>query len=157
MSVGKLCTRSVVFVDRQESVQQAAALMRQHHVGDLVVIDVSMGRRVPIGMLTDRDIVVGAVALGVDPERLRVADLMSKNILTAREQDDEQETEERMRSAGVRRMPVVNQDGELVGLIAVDDLLDRIAEQMKDLARIPGRQRMREKRERELSRGPAQE
>ena len=67
MSVGKLCNRDVVCAKREASVAGGAQLMRRYHVGDIVVVDRSDDRVIPVGVLTDQDIVVEVVAAGVDP------------------------------------------------------------------------------------------
>ncbi len=144
MNIGKLCTQTVIFVDRAESARQAAGLMRQYHVGDLIVIDASNPVRVPVGIVTDRDITTKVTALGVDPESITAGDIMSKNLVTAREADDEVDTARRMRNASIRRIPVVGEDGALVGILARDDLFDHIHEELAHLSEIPSRQRFRE-------------
>lgn len=144
MNIGELCTRAVIFVDRNESVRQAAELMRQHHVGDLVVIDASSAYRAPIGMLTDRDIAVEVVALGVDPGNVKAADIMSRRLVVARESESQTEVAQRMRDAGVRRIPVVAADGTLVGILSMDDLLEAVTDELSALTRISEKQRFHE-------------
>jgi CBS domain-containing protein len=135
MAIGRICSREVVFVRRGESLRDAARLMREHHVGALVVVDERDGLRVPAGVITDRDIVVAVVAKGLDADGLRVEELMSGEAATAQETDDISECIARMRTRGVRRMPVVDARGALVGIIAADDLLDLLAEELSGLAR----------------------
>lgn len=144
MSAGSLCTRSVLIIDKNESVRQAAELMRQHHVGDLVVIDAGNPYRTPVGMLTDRDITVEVVALGVAPENVKAGDIMSRRMITVREDEDQREVAHRMREAGIRRVPVVASDGGLVGILSMDDLLESISEELNELTHVPGRQRFHE-------------
>ena len=144
MNIGELCTRAVIFVDRNESVRQAAELMRQHHVGDLVVIDASSAYRAPIGMVTDRDIAVEVVALGVDPGGIKAADIMSRRLVVARESESQSEVAQRMRDAGVRRIPVVAADGTLVGILSMDDLLEAVTDELSALTRISEKQRFHE-------------
>ena len=148
MHVGQICTIETIYCERDETVQGAALLMRRHHVGDLVVIDQPNGERVPVGILTDRDIVVSVIALGLDPASLLVSDIMSDDLLTCSEADDVYETIERMRLRGIRRVPVVNAAGGLTGIVSVDDLLEFLAEEMGELARIGPHQQSHEKRAR---------
>jgi CBS domain-containing protein len=108
MEVGKLCTVDTVCCARDESVQGAALLMRKHHVGDLVVVDDVDGDAIPSGIVTDRDIVVSVVALGLDPTGLQVGDIMSDDLLMAASTTTSTVTIERMRLRGIRRVPVVN-------------------------------------------------
>jgi len=148
MHVGQICTIETIFCERDETIQGAALLMRRNHVGDLVVIDQPDGERVPVGILTDRDIVVSVIALGLDPASLLVGDVMSDDLLTCSEADDVYETIERMRLRAIRRVPVVNAAGGLTGIVSVDDLLEFLAEEMGELARIGPHQQSHEKRAR---------
>ena len=149
MEVGKLCTVDTVCCARDESVQGAALLMRKHHVGDIVVVDDADGARTPAGIVTDRDIVVSVVALGLDPAGLQVGDIMTDDLLTADEHDDVSVTIERMRLRGIRRVPVVGEGGRLAGIVSADDLLGFLAEEMEDLARISPYQQQHERRVRQ--------
>ena len=149
MEVGKLSTMDTICCTRDESVQGAAFLMRKHQVGDLVVVDEPDGERIPVGIVTDRDIVVSVIALGLDPSSLLVGDIMTDDLLTAAEHDDIYATIERMRLRGIRRVPVVNDDGSLRGIISADDLLEFLADEMGELSRISSHQQAREKRARQ--------
>jgi CBS domain-containing protein len=149
MELGKLCTVDTICCTRDESVQGAAFLMRKHHVGDIVVVDDADCVRVPAGIVTDRDIVVSVVALGLDPNGLQVGDIMTDDLLTADEHDDVTVTIERMRLRGIRRVPVVGEGGRLAGIVSADDLLGFLAEEMEDLARISPYQQQHERRMRQ--------
>jgi len=144
MSVGEICVRDVVVMDKQGSLFEAAKLMRDHHVGNLVVTENHPGRRVPVGIVTDRDIVIEVLAEGIDPKSLIVADIMSYDLLMAREDDELFDTIRAMRAHGVRRIPVVNREGGLEGIVSVDDLLDLVAEQLTDLVELFRREQKHE-------------
>jgi len=146
MEVGKLCTIDTVCCTRDETVQGAALLMRRHHVGDIVVVDEPDGERSPVGIVTDRDIVVSVIALGLDPLGLLVGDIMSDDLLVAEEHEDVDSLIERMRLRGIRRVPVVGEDGRLAGIVSADDLLGYLAEEMEDLSRISPYQQSHERR-----------
>ncbi len=148
MEISTLCTVDTVCCSRHESVQSAAMLMRKYHVGDIVVVDEPDGERIPVGIITDRDIVVSVIALGLDPLGLEVGDVMSDDLLTAGEHDDPYATIERMRLRGIRRVPVVNDDGSLAGIVSADDLLVFLAEEMEELSRISPYQQQQERRSR---------
>jgi len=148
MNISDICTVHTVSCNRDETVQGAALLMRKHHVGDLVVVDGSDEAAIPVGIVTDRDIVVSVVALGLDPASLQVGDVMSDDLLTCREEDDVYQTIEHMRVRGIRRVPVVNRHGGLAGIVSADDLLEFLAEEMGDLSRISGSQQAVERRAR---------
>jgi CBS domain-containing protein len=144
MAIGEICNREVVFARRDDSVKDAAQMMREHHVGDLIIVDESDGRRLPCGVLTDRDIVVGVVAKGLDPDTLEVAEVAGAELVVARESDGVAETIELMRAKGVRRIPIVDARGSLVGIVTADDILDLLAEEMTALARMISREQRRE-------------
>lgn len=144
MSVGELCNREVVIAEKILSVTDAARLMRSHHVGDLVVIEEKGGRKHPIGIITDRDIVVEIVAAGVNPDALKVGDIMGPEVATVRESEGLFEALRYMRDKGVRRMPVVDSSGALVGILTLDDLLGLLAEEMTELAKLVSHERQRE-------------
>jgi CBS domain-containing protein len=144
-TVGEICNREVVVAMPETPIAEAAKLMRQHHVGTLVVVEeVDGSRRIPVGIVTDRDIVVEIVAPGLDPAVITVGDIATPELVTARENEGLLETIEIMRHRGVRRLPIVGVEGELVGIVSVDDILETLAEQLGDLARIVERERARE-------------
>lgn len=135
LTAGEICTRVVVFTDRGMMLAEAARLMRNHHVGSLVVVDErSPGERLVAGMLTDRDIATAAVGAERDPHACRVGDVMSADVVTVREQDSVLDVLAVMRRKKVRRVPVTGAQGELIGLVSVDDILAIVAEQMRALA-----------------------
>ena len=144
MAVGEICNREVVVTEKTLSVVGAAQLMRKHHVGDLVVVEEKDGSRRPVGVVTDRDIVVEVVAAGVNPEALTVGDIMSPEVATVREGEGLFEALRYMRDKGVRRMPVVDREGALVGILTLDDLLELLAEEMAELAKLVSHERKRE-------------
>jgi CBS domain-containing protein len=108
------------------------------------VVEKNGGRTQPVGIVTDRDIVVEVVAAGVNPESLTVGDIMGSGVATVRESEGLFEALRYMRDKGVRRMPVVDHDGSLVGILTLDDLLSLLAEEMMELARLVSHERQRE-------------
>jgi CBS domain-containing protein len=148
MTAGELCSRIVVFAERNMGLNEAARLMREHHVGSLVVVEEREKGRVPVGMLTDRDITVGVIAKDVDPRTLRVGDVMSGDLITVREQDSVLDALRLMRARGVRRVPVTSVDGALIGILALDDVLEAVSEQLNDLAYAIASERTHETRTR---------
>ena len=145
MHIGELCTSQTISCTRDDTVQGAALLMRQHHVGDVIVVDTDEDTSVPVGILTDRDIVVSVIAPGLDPASILAGDIMSDDLLTARETDDVYELIERMRLRGIRRVPVVDAAGKLCGVVCADDLLEFLAEEMGELSRISSWQQAHER------------
>lgn len=144
MSVGHYCKREIVTVSKQDSILTAAKRMRQQHVGCLVVVEDQEGSTKPVGILTDRDLVIEVIAAEVDPDDISVGDIMSYELLTAWETDSIWETLQRMRVKGVRRIPVVDENNVLTGILSSDDLLEVLAEELSQLAKLSNRQQVRE-------------
>ena len=148
MRVGEICNREVVVIDADSSVVEAAKVMREYHVGDVVVVSEKYGKQSPIGILTDRDIAIEIVAKGTDPEAVSVGDAMSFELVTADENDDLMHVIEIMRDRGIRRIPVVDAEEVLLGILSVDDVLDLISEIFVDIVHLVDRQNRRETRTR---------
>lgn len=145
MTISAICNRDVVAIRRTESVIDAARLMRKHHVGSLVIVeDNAQGSRVPVGIITDRDITISVTALALDPTTITVNEIIGESVVCANENAGIAETVALMRAKGVRRMPVVDDSGALTGLIAADDLLALLAEELSGLADSAARERRHE-------------
>jgi len=144
MPIGEFCNREVVFATRETSIPEAAQLMRKFHVGDLVVVDEVDGKRVPVGIVTDRDIVIEIVSQSLDLNEFSVGDIMSPQLISVQEKEGVFETIRLMRAKGIRRIPVVNQEGGLEGIVSADDILDLLAEEMTELAKVVPREQERE-------------
>jgi CBS domain-containing protein len=136
MYVSQLCKSQVVTIGAKEEITTAARLMREKHVGYLVVIESegTDGLPRPVGVLTDRDIVVSIVARGADPRNFTVGDVMSVNPVTVYQLDGLEKAVQEMRRLGVRRLPVVGKFGELTGVLSLDDVLDVVSGELRDLA-----------------------
>lgn len=130
LTTGEVCTRNVTIAFKNTPVDGAARLMRENHVGCLVIVDEVDGKRIVVGLLTDRDIVTGVVAAGLDPGTLHVEDVMTTDLVTAREEDSLIDLMRTMRRKGVRRIPVVAGQGELVGVVTLDDVLDILSQEL---------------------------
>ena len=136
MPIDAICTRDVVCTGRDTTVSAAAHMMRERHVGDLIVVDEVDGGRVPVGIVTDRDIVLGVISLKLDPDVFTVGDLLHAELITARENQGIFETIEHMRVQGVRRMPIINEEGYLSGIVSLDDLVRYIASELNKIANL---------------------
>jgi CBS domain-containing protein len=136
MNIRNLCQKNPVTVRRSEELVRAAQLMREKHIGYLVVVepDLTDGSQRPIGVLTDRDIVITVVARETDPRSLCVEDVMTRQPVTASIADSIDKALRDMRRVGVRRLPVVGARGELVGILSLDDVLDVLAGELHDVA-----------------------
>jgi len=148
MSVGTFCNRDTVILRKEDSVVEAAKLMREFHVGSAVVVEESGGGAKPVGIVTDRDLVVEILAAELDPNAVTVGDIMSYELITAGEEDGLWETLQRMRIKGVRRIPVVNRQGFLAGILTSDDLLEILAGELAELVKIIGKEQEREQKTR---------
>lgn len=144
MPIGELCSREVIVTQRDDSVLLAAKLMRQHHVGDVLVVDEVDGKRIPVGVVTDRDLVVEILAPELDPDAITVGDIMVEDVAVVEETIGVFEAIRYMRDKGVRRLPVVNDAGALVGIVSLDDLLALLAEELNALAKLVVRERQKE-------------
>ena len=136
INVGTVCQRLVHTVTKSDDLVHAAQLMRAKHIGYLVVTEPSVadGSMKPIGVLTDRDIVISVVAKSVEPTALSVGDVMTSPAITARETDNLDHAVQEMRRLGVRRLPVVGAMGQLVGVMALDDVLEVLAGELQSLS-----------------------
>ncbi len=144
MNVGEVCSREVYIFKADESLANAVAEMMKRHVGAIVVVEPEPDRVRPVGIVTDRDVIRGQVSLKKDLPSLTLREVMTSAPLTVSETSGIAEAIEHMRARGVRRAPVVNDFGDLVGIVSLDDLLPIIAEELGALARLVGRQARRE-------------
>jgi CBS domain-containing protein len=144
-TIGEVCNHEVVFTSRDTPIAAAARLMRQYHVGTVVIVDqMNGGKQMPVGIVTDRDLVVEVLATELDPKTNTDGDVMAPELATVRETEGLAEAMEIMRRKGVRRLPVVGDDRQLMGIVSIDDLLEVLAEQLTDLTRIVSREQTRE-------------
>lgn len=136
MDIGSICQQSVITVRRFDELTAAARLMREKHIGYLVVVepDVATGGERPVGVLTDRDIVVTVVAGGAGPAALRVGDVMTQQPVTVTAAEPIGAALKIMRRVGVRRLPVVGPPGDLAGIVSLDDIVNHLADELQDVA-----------------------
>lgn len=146
MTAGEYCNREIVVTEQTDSVTEAAMLMRQHHVGDLVVVEKQGEKTRPVGIITDRDIVIEVIAQKVDPSALCIKDVMSTRLVTVDEQETFLDTLELMRNQGIRRVIVVDKQGSLQGLLSADDAIELIAEEMNHLTKLVKQEITREEK-----------
>lgn len=136
MNVGEICRRDVATVRPFDELVPAARLMREKHVGYLVVVEPAVAEKTwrPIGVLTDRDLVVGVLAREADPRALRVEDVMTRKPVVVMLSDSVAHALHEMKRIGVRRLPIVGDNGELAGVISLDDIVEALAGQLQDVA-----------------------
>ena len=144
MQISDICTRSVVTCRGEASAAELARMMREHHVGDIVVVEACEGGVRPIGIVTDRDLVVRVMAPGLAPADYRAADLMNADLVTAIGSETAYDAIWHMRSQGIRRLPVVDAHNRLLGIVTADDIGDFLGQELAALARVAPRQVQRE-------------
>jgi len=144
MPISEICNREVVIVQPNDTALEAAQVMRQHHVGDVLVVEDRGGRRVPVGIVTDRDLVVEIMAPQLDPAAITVSDIMVPELATVKENAGLFEAIEYMHAKGVRRLPVVDDNGGLIGILTLDDLIELLADEMAALSRLVRHEQKRE-------------
>ncbi len=136
MNVGKLCRPRAVTAQPGEDLTVVARRMREEHVGYVIVVEPSAsgsGAR-PIGVLTDRDLVMEVLAQEVDPRALTAGDVMNTQPITVGETDSVRSALQTMHRSGVRRLPVVDSRGELTGVLSLDDVIDNLASEIQEVA-----------------------
>lgn len=149
MRVGDICTRDPVCVGGHASLTDVARTMRTAHVGAVIVIDERGGHRVPLGVLTDRDVVVGVLAAEEEHFGLCTASsVMGSHLVAVRDDEDLAEVLTTMRGAHVRRVPVLDSAGCLLGVLSVDDVIGALTRELQDVAAIVAEQRAVEHRSR---------
>jgi CBS domain-containing protein len=145
VTLGEVCNREVVIATPDMSVMEAATLMKSYHVGDVVIVTERDGQRAPIGILTDRDIVMALVDRAVRLPYLRVSDVMSRDLVTGVGDENLCDVIKKMQSHGVRRLPVVNAHGGLEGILTFDDLVELLSDELSELARLMAVEQKRER------------
>ncbi|RKZ36843.1 MAG: CBS domain-containing protein [Gammaproteobacteria bacterium] len=133
MNIGEICNRDVIIARCSATVVGTAQLMREENVGSVVIVNDDLRAPKPVGIITDRDLVVGSIANRVQLDHLTVADVMTHDPLVAREDQGVWETIQGMRREGVRRVPVVAEDGALVGILSMNDLLQILVAELSEL------------------------
>jgi CBS domain-containing protein len=134
--VGSIGRQNAITTHPRADLTSAARSMRENHIGYLIVteLDVASPKERPVGVLTDRDIVISVVAREADPKSLRVEDVMTRNPVVVREDSTLGAAVREMRRIGVRRLPIVDGLGHLVGVLSLDDVLATLASEFSDVA-----------------------
>ena len=144
MPIGDVCITDVTVAGRDATIQDAALLMRRNHTGTIVVVDRDAGFEKPVGIVTDRDIVVSAIAMKLDPAIFTLGDMAWPELVTAQQDEGVLECIQRMARHGIRRMPVLNNAGNLAGIVAVDDLIGLLADELGEVANVISTEQARE-------------
>lgn len=144
MNIDEICTREVIIANRSDSALEIAKVMRQYHVGDVIVVEHKDDRNIPVGIITDRDIVLELVAKEISASGITAGDIMCTDLLLATENEQISDVIQKMCSKGVRRVPVVDEQGALVGIVTEDDLLEMINELLGGLVSMVSKEEHRE-------------
>lgn len=148
MLLKEICTPDVVHCSPETTALGLARLMRERHVGDVVVVEDPQSDQTPIGLVTDRDLVVEVLGRERDPARVCAREIMRKPVVIARTSEDTAQAVERMKAHGVRRIPVMDEHRRLAGIVCLDDLLRQLAAEAGALVEIVSREQDREHRDR---------
>lgn len=136
MKIDRIYTRNIVGTTREASIAEAAAMMRKFHVGALLVMGEAPEQETVVGIVTDRDIVMQAVADALDPRKVSVGEVMTPVVASISEDADVLEALERMRIEGVRRLLVRQANGAIAGILSADDVIDGVATDLASLAKV---------------------
>lgn len=150
MRIQDLAQPVPVTITADETVVSAASRMRRYHVGDVIVTEPEGSRGRPVGILTDRDITISIVGAAPEAiENLTVGDVLSRDeLVTIHEDDPVHDAIDLLHAHGIRRLPIVDHNDQLLGIVTLDDLVSHLSQQLEKLASVVSRQRARESRER---------
>lgn len=135
-SLAELYEKKVVCLKPEDTVFDAAKEMLNYDIGDIVIAEEKEGMTYPVGIVTDRDIVINATAKKMDPEQVKLSDIMSKNLITAREEDSLNTLVSLLSEEGVRRLPIVDNEGVLKGILSSKRLFKYFAQGLCELSSI---------------------
>ena len=144
MKVKDIYTRGTVHIPRSRTLQEAAIQMRDQHIGALVVTDGAANDHVA-GVVTDRDMVVRAVAKGASPVATTVGDVMTDGVMSVPQTTDVSDAMQTMFSHGIRRLAVTDDDGGVVGVLSLDDVIQAMSHELSQLASIVRSEQQRER------------
>lgn len=134
MNIASICQREIVTVAADASLREAAASMREHHIGALVVTDAAAPARV-VGVITDRDLAIDVLALELNANGICVGQLVHGSAISVSGEASLQQAAAAMEDGGVRRLLVTGEDARVIGIVSIDDLVDAVAAEVSGLAR----------------------
>jgi CBS domain-containing protein len=140
MILEKIAIKNVVTVPENASMLEAAKAMRDFHVGSVVVVDQRSSRKMPLGIVTDRDIVVSTSAFGIPPNSIQVKDVMSATLVVAKKNDSLNHIMNLMKEHGVKRIPITDTDGALFGIVSTHELMSLLSDEMGEMVKVTERQ-----------------
>jgi CBS domain-containing protein len=140
MILEKIANKNVVTVPENATMLEAAKAMRDHHVGSVIVVDQKAGRKIPLGIITDRDIVVSTSAFGIPPNSIYVKDVMSSTLVTAKKSDSLNHVLNLMKEHGVKRIPLTDSEGVLMGIVSTHELMAVLSDELSEVVKVTERQ-----------------
>ncbi|MEQ1743142.1 MAG: CBS domain-containing protein [Candidatus Nitrotoga sp.] len=146
MPIEDSCNREAVVLQRDDTVLEAAKLMRQHHAGDVLVVEDRNGTRIPGRIVTDRNLIMEIIAPELDGSVITVGDIMAQALVTVKGSTGIFEAIQYMRQKSVRRLPIVNEDGGMIGILTLDDLLELLSEELLEIAKLVRNEQQKETR-----------
>lgn len=142
----QLCEKDVVCLKSSDTIFDAAERMCADHVGNVVIVDEKNGKKIPVGMLTDRDIVINSIAKKLKPESVKISDIMSKKVVTATDDIEISELIQLITTEGVSRLPIVDSSGALIGILSSKRLFQYMAQGLCLLSSLSIQQQKREEK-----------
>ena len=134
MNIAQICTRPIVSIDVGATLRQAVTLMREEHVGALVVTTARDEHSVAVGVITDRDLALEVLSRDLAPSEVSIGSLASRVLAAVPGSAGVTEAVRVMAEHGVRRLLVTGGDGQLIGFVSADDILERLANDVAGLA-----------------------
>jgi CBS domain-containing protein len=148
MDIFDFCHTNVVTAKPDASIVEVAKLMRDRHVGDVVIVEKRDDKDMPIGIVTDRDLVVELLASEMDPGKVVIEDLMTRSVVSVPQSATVRKAVEEMSQHGVRRIVVLGDDDQLVGIFTIDDVVSSYSAGMGELAHLLDRELTQERHRR---------
>jgi len=136
MDASELCTRKTVIIQEDKSVKEAARLMKQYNVGCVIVIRPQNSHNIPIGMITDRDLLLAIIDGDKSYKEIPVHTVMKVPVITVHESTTLNDALGKMRFHGIRRVPVVDGAGTLTGILSIDDILGNISRELNEIVKL---------------------
>ncbi|NDG86017.1 MAG: CBS domain-containing protein [Proteobacteria bacterium] len=140
MILEKIANKKVITVPSNATMLEAAKAMRDYHVGSVIVVEEKSGRKIPLGIVTDRDIVVSTSAFGIPPNSIEVKDVMSGALVSARKNDSLNHVLNLMKEHGVKRIPITDSEGALFGIVTTHELMNVLSDELSEVVRVTERQ-----------------
>lgn len=135
MNITEIASMNPISIAPDASAREAAITMRDTHVGCVIVATGSDDDRLtPVGVVTDRDLAIMLIAMNADPDEVTVQDIMSSDPLILSQGDAVEDAIEMMNSHAVRRAPIVDAKGFLIGVVSIEDLVSVISDHLQKLA-----------------------